>query len=267
MLEYFLKIKLSCFQSGFTIPKDYEYCFIQNIDIPVGNSRKIILKFQNEKFDASILSAVRNNKNYYALRWNKKFIQKLKREFIYSYITQQGNEQDKLNKIKRRIKSKEVLKIKAVDPNTFELEAFIKEETEFDNIFKRLIEEDFFGWSTTNKSDLLIVNPSEWYDISVLPSHEDVTNVVYYLIDELNKELYIGSANRLGDRVKQNRHEIPGWNKFRYDVIHPSYHRLKLRIENHTINAFARLLNNNIRSIESYNISNYKLVNKTCYHK
>jgi hypothetical protein len=42
--------------------------------------------------------------------------------------------------------------------------------------------------------------------------------------DGNKKEIYIGSATRLGDRVKPNRHEIPGWNKFRYEIVSPEYH-------------------------------------------
>jgi hypothetical protein len=267
LLEYYLKLKLSCFQSGFTIPREYEECFIQNINIPNGNSRKISLKFKNEIFEANIIKANRNNNSYYALRWNNKFISLLKKEFIYSYITQMPKIDDKINKIRRRIKSKEVLKIKSLDPYNFELETFIKETTEFDDVFRRLIEEDFFGWLSNNDNTQIIVNTSEWFDISNLALHEEATYVIYYLIDEQKKELYIGSANRLGDRVKPKRHEIPGWNKFRYDIIHPGYKHLKQRIENHTINALARLLNNNIKGIDPFNISNYKLVNKTCYHK
>ena len=41
------------------------------------------------------------------------------------------------------------------------------------------------------------------------------------LSNDTNKEIYIGSAQRLGDRVKPGRHEIPNWNKFMFEIIHP----------------------------------------------
>jgi len=267
MLEYYLKLKLSCFQSGFTIPKEYEECFIQNNSIPLGKSRKIMLKFNNKIYEASIIKANRNNNFYYTLRWNKDFISMLKKEFLYSYITQMRTPEDKKNKIVRRIKSKEVLRIRAIDPYNFELDTFLKEYTEFDYLFTRLVDEDFFGWLTSNENDQIIVYTSEWFDIKSLPLHQDKEFVIYYLLDDNNNELYIGSAKMLGKRVIPKRKEIPGWNKFRYDIVHPGYKNLLQRVENQIINAFARVIKNKLKGIIPYNISDYTLVNKSCYHK
>jgi hypothetical protein len=266
MLEYYLKIKLSCFDSGFTIPKEYEECFIQNIDIPLSSSRKVKLVFKNKQYDANILKAnIKNGVPYYTLRYGKEFINKLKEEFIYSYIRFEDNKQRNIKT--KNVNYKEVLKFKAIDPYTFSLETFIKQETEFEYLFLKLVEEDFFGWLKSDEKNQLIVHTSEWLDISFLPLHKNKTFVIYYLVDENKKEIYIGSADKLGDRVKSGRDVIPGWNKFRYDIIKPEYKHLKLHIENEIINAFARFLDNNIKNIYPNKISDYKLVNKTCYHK
>ena len=81
------------------------------------------------------------------------------------------------------------------------------------------------------------------------------------MIDTDNKEIYIGSAKRLGDRVVEGRKEIPGWNRFKYELIHPQYHHLLRRIEHHSIRAFASFLEN--RANEPFHkISSYTLVNK-----
>lgn len=66
-----------------------------------------------------------------------------------------------------------------------------------------------------------------------------------YLKSGLKEEIYIGSATRLGDRVKPGRHEIPGWNKFRYEIIHPKYYKELKTIEYHSIMNFSRFFNNN----------------------
>lgn len=107
----------------------------------------------------------------------------------------------------------------------------------------------------------MITKSTPWYDVSELRSHEDKAYVVYYLLDELNKEVYIGSAIKLGDRVKVGRKEIPCWNKFRYEIIHPRYHSQLRDIEYHSIMNFARFFNNN-GSIKNIGISDYTLVNK-----
>ena len=98
-------------------------------------------------------------------------------------------------------------------------------------------------------------------DKEELKKHEDASYVVYYLIDEMDKQIYIGSAKRLGDRVKLNRPEIPGWTKFKYEILHPNYHQLLKRVEFHAIRAFASFFKN-LGHVQAYPVSEYTLVNK-----
>ena len=80
----------------------------------------------------------------------------------------------------------------------------------YDEFFKRMIDENVFGWlSSPDKAESFIQNSTTWYDIIELKDHKDSAFVVYYLLDEAGKKLYIGSAKTLGDRVKPNRAEIP----------------------------------------------------------
>ena len=79
--------------------------------------------------------------------------------------------------------------------------------------------------------------------------------------DDNKKEIYIGSATRLGDRVKPNRHEIPGWNKFRYEIVSPEYHDFLRMIEYHSIMNFATFFKNS-GNLTSLKLSEYTLVNK-----
>ena len=109
---------------------------------------------------------------------------------------------------------------------------------------QRFVEENVFGWLSSTNRDYLIVKTTKWFKKDEIVNHEDTPYVIYYLLDEKNKQLYIGSAIRLGDRVKSSRPEIPNWNIFKYDIIHPKYHHLIRRIEYHTIGAFASLMKN-----------------------
>ncbi len=141
------------------------------------------------------------------------------------------------------------------------METFIKVPTPYDNLFKRLIDENVFGWLAEKNDEYLITKSTTWFDIKDLKKHEDANHVVYYLIDEVNKKIYIGSAKRLGDRVKTNRVEIPGWNKFKYEIIHPNYHHLLKRVEFHAIRAFASFFKNR-GNVQAFPVSDYILVNK-----
>ena len=268
VLEYYKKIDKSFFDRGITIPKKYVSIFLQGKKIKIGTSRKIKIKFCGKLFDASMLFINRQGANpVYQIRWdqNIELINLLKKEFIQTYFVIKSQEFDSKLSNKYYVTNllggnQEVIIFRPFIQNLIELETFIKITTPYDNIFKKLVEENVFGWLSKTNRDHLIVKTTEWYKNDVIKHHEDMIYVVYYLIDEKKKELYIGSATRLGDRVKVGRKEIPGWNIFKYDIIHPQYHHLLRRIEFHTIGAFASLMKNN-GNINYFGISDYKLVN------
>ena len=152
--------------------------------------------------------------------------------------------------------------IKAIAEDRIEMETFIKVETPYDGLFKRMIDKNVFGWlSSPDKADAFIQDSTGWMDISELKDHKDSIFTVYYLLDETDKKLYIGSAETLGDRVKPGRKEIPNWNKFRYDTIKPEHHSELRALEYFSIISFARLLKNtgNKRTL---GINDLTLVNK-----
>jgi len=249
LLEYYKKIDKSVFKYGITIPIKYIYSFIQNVEIPLSSSRKVKLIFNNKEYDAFINHVNRKNASpVYQIRWdqNDEFINLLKKEFIQSYFAIESQNFDSKIQNKYYVTNllggnQEVLIFRPIDPYIIECETFIKITTPYDNIFKRLVEENVFGWLSQTNRDYLIVKTTKWYKKNELTFHQDSPYVIYYLIDENNKELYIGSATKLGDRVKIGRSEIPGWNLFKYDIIHPKYHHLLRRIEFHTIGAFVRI--------------------------
>jgi hypothetical protein len=268
-LEYYKKIDKSFFDKGITIPNKYIDSFIQGKNVQIGSSRKIKIIFNGKEYVASLLFVNRQGaKPVYQIRWDQNIdlINILKKEFIQTYFVIKSQEYDSKLKNEYYVTNllggnQEVIIFRPIDPNTIELETFIKIKTPYDNIFKRFVEENVFGWLSTTNRDYLIVKTTKWLKKNEIVHHEDTPYVVYYLIDDINKELYIGSAIRLGDRVKPGRPEIPGWNLFKYDIIHPQYHHLLRRIEFHTIGAFASLMKNNGK-VKCFEISTYKLVNK-----
>jgi hypothetical protein len=202
------------------------------------------------------------------LRWdhNNELKLRLRKEFIQSYLAIVSRDHEK--KIEGKYYktdllggNQEVLVFRSLNKHEIELETFIKIETPYDNTFKRLVDENVFGWLSKTDRDYLITKSTPWYRKKELNKHSDANHVIYYLIDEEEKAIYIGSAIRLGDRVKPGREEIPDWNKFKYDIIHPDYHHLIRRIEFHTIRAFASFFNNK-GGVNYFPVSKYRLVNK-----
>ncbi len=269
MKEYYKKIDKSFFKHGITIPKERISDFIGEHPIALGCNRKIKILWQNDEYSAIISHVDRKAGPVHQVRWdgNRELLASLKKEFIQSYFAIESQKYEAKRENKYHITSlmggsQEVVVFKVLDEDTIKLETFIKIETPYDNIFKNLVDENVFGWLGENKySDNLISKSTKWFDIKDLYKHEDINHVIYYLVDDKEKQIYIGSATRLGDRVKPNRPEIPGWNKFRYEIIKPKFHYLLRTIEYHSIMNFAAFYSNK-GNIPSLALSDYLLVNK-----
>lgn len=270
MREYYKKIDKSFFKYGITIPNSYVDDFLFDSPVPLGTSRDVKIIWKKKEYPARLCHVNRKGGSaVYQLRWDqaKDLLSSLKQEFIQSYFAIESQNFEAKEKQEYYVThllggSQEVVIFKPINIDHIHLETFIKINTPYDNIFKRLVEENVFGWlSNTSFENSFITKSTKWIDISELYKHENVSYVVYYLVDEINKEIYIGSATRLGDRVKPNRNEIPAWNKFRYEIIHPKYHNILREIEYHSIMNFARFFTNGGK-LSSISISDYVLVNK-----
>lgn len=267
--EYYKKVDKSFFNYGITIPKNNIEDFLCGVPIELGESREIIISWKKREYIARLCHVNRTKGDVYQVRWdnNKQLLAALKQEFIQSYFAIESQnfearEQDKYYVTKLLGGSQEVVIFQIISSNAIKLETFIKIETPYDNLFKRLVEENVFGWiSGSGTKEKLIVESKNWMDISDLHKHTEANHVIYYLVDETNKELYIGSAIKLGDRVKPNRDEIPGWNKFRYEIVHPKYHHLLRELEYHSIINFSKFFKNN-GGKSNLGLSEYVLVNK-----
>lgn len=265
-IEYYKKIDKSVFYYGITIPVRYRDGFLQSKEIDKGTSRPVKIKWNKKFYDAYLINVDRKQTSpVLQLRYdsNIELLNELKTTFIQSYIAIESQFFNKSKKQRTKLDggNQEVLIFKPINETEIEIKTFIQVQTPYDNLFKRLVEENVFGWLSKTNSDYMITKSTKWFDISDLPKHLEAAYVVYYLIDENSKYIYIGSAIRLGDRVKPGRHEIPGWNKFKYEIVHPNMHHMLRRIEFHSINAFAYFFENK-GNIETYSVSNYKLVNK-----
>lgn len=256
--------------SRFTIPQENLGMFLQGEDILPGKNRDIKIIFNKKEYSGVIrhVNQTKSNK-VYQVQWHqdKKLQLELKKEFVQSYIAimsdiyQKKLTSDKKYRTNLAGGEQEVIKITEIDKNKFEIESFIKIKSPYSNLFQKLIENNVFAWIDKNEEETkMITKETEWYDISELKNHEDERYVIYYLLDDENKKIYIGSAKQLGNRVKPGRKEIPNWNKFRYEILNPNYYSMLKEIEYHSIVNFARFIKNS--KIKSIDISNYVLVNK-----
>ncbi|MEK6932717.1 MAG: hypothetical protein AABW56_02885, partial [Nanoarchaeota archaeon] len=234
------------------------------------SQRDIFIVWDNKMFKASLRLV--NRKKYskvLQIRWDNSndLLNKVRTTFIHSYVIFESQHENLKLKSDKQFKSffesgqSEVLKIMPMERNTFKFETFIRIDLGFNHLFERLAKENAFGWIFGKEKEEFIQNSTSWFPIKQLKQHANAKNVVYYLADTNKKELYIGSANVLGERVKPNRPEIPGWDRFRYDIIRDKYSKFLRRIEFHIIRTTASLIKIT-PNVASLNINSYKLKNK-----
>ena len=265
-MEYYKKIDKSFFDGKTTIPEQYVPYFIDSQNELWGSSRKVKVKFKGKKFDGNYhFVSQSSGRRVFQISFDVTLVKALKNEFIQSYFVIESQ------KLLKQANSKfhtaisggnqEVVIFKPISFDELELVTFIKIQTEYDNVFRKFVESNVFGWLSDEASNQMITKYSGWIDIGELNQHVNQNHVVYYLVDDTNKKIYVGSAKILGNRVKPNRKEIPDWNRFMYAIVHPDFHSHLKEIEYHTINSFARFFANNGKK-STLGLSEYTLVNK-----
>ena len=265
-MEYYKKIDKSFFDGKTTIPEQYVGYFIDTQNENWGSSRKIKIKFKSKYYEGNYRFVSQSSgRRVFQISFDGDLINALKNEFIQSYFAIESQKLLKQgsNKFHTTMPggNQEVVIFRPKTNDEIELITFIKIQTSYDSIFKSMVDANVFGWLSKESNSQMITKYSGWVDISELSHHANQNYVIYYLVDDSNKKIYIGSAQNLGNRVKPGRKEIPGWSKFMYAIVHPDFHAHLKEIEYHTINSFARFFSNSGKK-GTLGLSDYKLVNK-----
>lgn len=268
---YYKKIDRSSFEWGTIIPKEYVSDFLHGSPIEPGGSRDMRIKYKKKFYNAKLYHI--KTTGVYQLRWDadKNFCNVLRREYINSYVilkSQKELHENMKNGPKFRSHmtagNQEVMTLRSVSVKEILIEPFIQISTEWNSLFERLADANVFGWLFSKDKKYLISRSTGWYSYKELSKHAEQVNVIYYLANTKDKLLYIGKAEKFGNRVKHGRtHQgMSGdWDLFRYDIIRPEFENLLERIEDHTIRSFASILKNT-KSFSSLELSSYKLVNR-----
>lgn len=145
---------------------------------------------------------------------------------------------------------------------------YFKQEAYFPELFKHLIGSPKLKQIEDSIYDNFdkIIN-QDWKEKKQLSTELGAKNVIYFLVDEINKLIYVGETGqdlkiRLSDKEHYKSAGIPNWTHYRFEVLPTSIDtKARKEIEDMTIRAYATLFSNT-RDINSFKISNYKLVNR-----
>lgn len=186
----------------------------------------------------------------------------IERELRKPYFKNPGKETKQLE---REIPFWEFLDIEFDEENKiFYLAAHYVQEPTFRELFKNIsgtpkfkqIEDSILG------KEGIRIYKQDWKNISELETEIGASNVVYTLLDEKNKKLYIGESKELIPRLKSHIKNYSKWTHYRYDVLPlGTTTKERVAIEKMLIRSYATILKNK-RSITTMNISDYELFNE-----
>jgi len=146
----------------------------------------------------------------------------------------------------------------------FHFSAYYTQKPSFPELFKRIV-----GSPTIHKIDdelneksLFRIYTQDWRPREQLEFEIEAENVLYYLIDTFNKQLYVGEAGKLVKRLRQEHTSIKNWNYYRYHVL-PSVVEADQRIilERMLIGDLASLLRSKM-NLSTLAVSEYTLANE-----
>jgi hypothetical protein len=145
----------------------------------------------------------------------------------------------------------------------FYLAAHYTQTPTFPKLFKNLI-----GSPPIKRIDDEITHPGQfriqkqdWRPRSMYEMELGAENVIYTLIDEKAKLVYVGEAANLIRRFKAGHSDIKDWDFYRYDQLPLMPKQQRVAIERMLIRVFASVLENK-GNISTKSISEYRLANR-----
>lgn len=100
-----------------------------------------------------------------------------------------------------------------------------------------------------------------WKSRTEYRSEINATNVIYTLLDSINKLIYIGEAKDLVKRFDAGHSDIAEWDYYRFNALPDDLRTHRVSIERMAIRDMAALLDNK-REIGTFTISDFKLANR-----
>ncbi len=271
--SYYKPVDISLLTWGLTIPLEFIADFQAGDHLRPGSRSERIIRWGNKTYHAHLYNkhqSTRKRGFVYQLIWatDKDLLKRLRKVFVHTFVVASSQKEEARirGKVKTRTGLPTALELLVLTPKSnheIELKVFYKVNDEWTPFLEHLLERNVFPWllAGPKSKEYLYQRSTAWYPQRDLKNHLDAEMVIYYLADTERKEIYVGKANRLGQRVRPGRPEIPGWDRFRYDVVRPQYAHLLGRIEENAIRTFASILRNK-KGLSSLRVGGYTLANR-----
>jgi len=254
------------FYWGFDVPKRHHHSYINYFNLSRQKLQEdIVIKIKSKKHKAKIKLVKQDNQFgqrdvvqiFYPRNIN--LTKALRNEFIYSYAAT-------INKAKSKLK--EIMELSHSQDNEFKIKAIAKQDSDFNEMFRFMENKNLFEyWQNEKKgkknNKLFIYQTKNWISVNDLKKYSNRNNVIYLLYHSKKKEIYIGQAQILGNRVTKGKGRKgldDDWDKFKFFELNPEYSNLIDFVEMFSVRMYASILENQV-GIKELKDKSIKLVN------
>src|SRR5215831_3382886 len=228
---------------------------------------KVAVKFEGRTYEGRVVSSHPEGRAQKACRFyfDEALARRLKEVFLMSHMRDlESRLRADSTDIETQIPFWEFLDIEFdAQKKEFHLTVQYKQVPTFPELFRNLI-----GSPAIKRVENEITHPGEfriekqdWRPRTMYETELGAENVIYMLIGDQAKLIYVGEAQNLIGRFKAGHPEIKDWNFYRYDQLPPMPRQQRVAIERMLIRVFASVLENKA-GIPTKSISNYRLANR-----
>ncbi|MCX5797001.1 MAG: GIY-YIG nuclease family protein [Elusimicrobia bacterium] len=255
------------FYWGFTVPQREAPEFMRYFRLRKGpQTKSITLLIHGKRYPAKIrlvnITTKRfPNRSVVQIYYEREYttLKALRKLLIYSYAST-------INKGKPLLK--ELIELVPKRGNAFIVKVISRQKTDFDHMLSLMEDKNLFAyWKSVRQGvpeNFFIDFARHWIPVAELRNYENRINVIYLLCNSERKQLYVGKANQLGNRVQVGQGRVGlarDWDKFMFFEIHPKYAPFIEQIESFVIRAYAALMENEV-GVRPLRERNIRLVNR-----
>jgi hypothetical protein len=227
----------------------------------------VAIKFEGRSYKGYVSSTHPKNraKKVYRFYFDTDLHRRLKEIFLMSHMRDlESRLRHDATNIEAQIPFWEFLDIEFdTDKKEFHLTAHYKQMPTFPELFKNLIGSPAIKRieDEINHPGQFRINKQDWRPRGDYEQEIGAHNVIYMLIDQKAKLLYVGEAEDLIRRFDNGHPDIKDWDFYRYDQLPPMPKQQRVALERMVIRVFASVLDNK-RDIPTKLISDYRLANR-----
>ncbi|MFT6030011.1 MAG: hypothetical protein ACI8O8_001754 [Oleiphilaceae bacterium] len=232
------------------------------------NTQSIVsVHFEGAQYSGNV-TITNQTKRFCRLSFDKSLHTLLKERFLMSYMRSLEGNLRKVNGYSRDIELEipfwEFIDIE-FDTNrkAFIFTAYYTQKPIFPELFKRMVSSPSIKKvdNEINNKNSGRIEKQDWRPREKYREEIVAENIIYTLVDTVNKLIYIGEAKKLIPRFDNGHPDIKDWDYYKYNVLPESLEEHRLTIERMAIRDMASFLKNKA-DIPNVEISLYKLANR-----